>query len=465
MEKIVNIMKSNEKSSLEYFNEWLDTFLNFEKMPKKNIFWLDTMDYLCNRFYNPQKEYKCYHIAGSKGKGSVSSYISNILSSAGYNTGLYTSPHILNFSERIRCANNPFPEEIYEQTVKQIVPLVDSIIPENLPNQREATWFELVTLFAFLTFKNAGCTHCVFETGMGGRLDATNVINPEICIITPIELEHTEFLGDTLEKIATEKAGIIKENVPVISFNQKPEVKKVLIEKANEKNCKIYFLDEFLKSYNYEINNLKSDITLEFNNLFSRPINTTLNFLGEFQVFNAALACYACKIINPEITEEQIEEGLSNAFLPGRFEIVNKNYSKKIPTIIMDGAHTKDSVTFTFNTFRKLFNNEGKLLFACAYDKNMDEISKLFFEYNFKDIILTKPGLEKGSNLPYLIECVKKINDNSNEKVNLQFDENPQKAIFAAFEQAYNANEPLLICGSFYLLAEVKRLLQTLQVD
>ena len=115
----------------------------------------------------------------------------------------------------------------------------------------------------------------------------------------------------------------------------------------------------------------------------------------------------------------------------------------------MDGAHTKDSVTFTFNTFRKLFNNEGKLLFACAYDKNMDEISKLFFEYNFKDIILTKPGLEKGSNLPYLIECVKKINDNSNEKVNLQFDENPQKAIFAAFEQAYNANEPLLICGSF----------------
>ena len=249
-------MNTIKKTSLEYFNEWLDSFLNFEKMPKKNIFWLDTMNYLCNRFDNPQKEYKAYHIAGSKGKGSVSSYISNILSSAGYNTGLYTSPHILNFSERIRCANNPFPEEIYEQTVKQIVPLVDSIIPENLPNQREATWFELVTLFAFLTFKNAGCTHCVFETGMGGRLDATNVINPEICIITPIELEHTEFLGDTLEKIATEKAGIIKENVPVISFNQKPEVKKVLIEKANEKNCKIYFLDEFLKSYNYEINNL-----------------------------------------------------------------------------------------------------------------------------------------------------------------------------------------------------------------
>ena len=232
-------MKQTKKSSLEYFNEWLDSFLNFEKMPKKNIFWLETMKYLCERFNNPQNSYKTYHIAGSKGKGSVSSYIANILSSAGYKTGLYTSPHILNFSERIGSNAGPFSEEVYEKTVKELVHLVDSIIPENLPNEREATWFELVTLFAFLTFKNADCSHCVFETGMGGRLDATNVISPEVTIITPIELEHTEFLGDTLEKIAKEKAGIIKENIPVVSFYQKPEVKTILENIAKEKNCKI----------------------------------------------------------------------------------------------------------------------------------------------------------------------------------------------------------------------------------
>ena len=455
-------MKPNEKSSLEYFNEWLDSFLNFEKMPKKNIFWLETMKYLCERFNNPQNSYKTYHIAGSKGKGSISSYIANILSSAGYKTGLYTSPHILNFSERIGSNAGPFSEEVYEKTVKEIVHLVDSIIPENLPNEREATWFELVTLFAFLTFKNADCSHCVFETGMGGRLDATNVISPEVTIITPIELEHTEFLGDTLEKIAKEKAGIIKQNIPVVSFNQKPEVKAILEEVAKEKNCEIYFLNDFLDSYTYKIENEKSVVELNFNKLFSRPIKTTLNFLGEFQVLNCAVATFACKLVNPEITEEQIELGLSKAFLPGRFEIINKNENKKIPKLILDGAHTKDSLKFTFDTFKSLYNSQANLLFACASDKNMDEMSKLFFEYKVKSLILTKPGFEKGSNLPYLAECTKKLNEENNNLIDLQIIENPKDAILKSFELAYQNDEPVLICGSFYLLAEVKSLLQTL---
>ena len=455
-------MKQNEKSSLVYFNEWLDSFLNFEKMPKKNIFWLETMKYLCERFNNPQNSYKTYHIAGSKGKGSVSSYIANILSSSGYKTGLYTSPHILNFSERIGSNAGPFSEEVYEKTVKEIVHLVDSIIPENLPNEREATWFELVTLFAFLTFKNAECSHCVFETGMGGRLDATNVIFPEVTIITPIELEHTEFLGDTLEKIAKEKAGIIKENIPVVSFNQKPEAKVILEEVAKEKNCDIYFLDDFLDSYTYKIENEKSVVELNFKKLFSRPIKTSLNFLGEFQVLNCAVATFACKLVNPEITEEQIELGLSKAFLPGRFEIINKDENKKIPKLILDGAHTKDSLNFTFNTFKSLYNSKANLLFACASDKNMDEMTKLFFEDNVKSLVLTKPGFEKGSNLPYLAECTKKLNEENNNLIDLQIIENPKDAILKSFELAYQNDEPVLICGSFYLLAEVKSLLQTL---
>ena len=455
-------MKPNEKSSLVYFNEWLDSFLNFEKMPKKNIFWLETMKYLCDRFNNPQNSYKTYHIAGSKGKGSVSSYIANILSSAGYKTGLYTSPHILNFSERIGSNSGPFSEEVYEKTVKEIVHLVDSIIPENLPNQRDATWFELVTLFAFLTFKNAECSHCVFETGMGGRLDATNVISPEVTIITPIELEHTEFLGDTLEKIAKEKAGIIKQNIPVVSFNQKPEVKAILEEVAKEKNCDIYFLDDFLTSYTYKIENEKSVVELNFNKLFSRPIKTSLNFLGEFQVLNSAVATFTCKLVNPEITEEQIELGLSKAFLPGRFEIIEKDENKKIPKLILDGAHTKDSLNFTFNTFKSLYNSKANLLFACASDKNMDEMTKLFFEDNVKSLILTKPGFEKGSNLPYLAECTKKLNEENNNPIDLQIIENPKDAILKSFDLAYQNDEPVLICGSFYLLAEVKALLLTL---
>ena len=216
------------------------------------------------------------------------------------------------------------------------------------------TEFEVITVIMLLYFNRENIDFGVIEVGLGGRLDSTNVITPDLCVITNIGLDHTDFLGNTMQSVAAEKAGIIKENVPVISFNQKPQVKKVLEEKAKEKNCTIYFMDDFLKNYSYEIKDNKSYITLEFTDLFTRPIKTKLNFLGEFQIFNAAISTYACKLINPSITEEQIEQGLSTAFLPGRFEIVEKDDSKKIPTLIMDGAHTKDSVTLTFNTYRKI---------------------------------------------------------------------------------------------------------------
>ena len=148
--------------------------------------------------------------------------------------------------------------------------------------------------------------------------------------------------------------------------------------------------------------------------------------------------------------------------MPGRFEIINKDENKKIPKLILDGAHTKDSLKFTFDTFKSLYNSQANLLFACASDKNMDEMSKLFFEYKVKSLILTKPGFEKGSNLPYLAECTKKLNEENNNLIDLQIIENPKDAILKSFELAYQNDEPVLICGSFYLLAEVKSLLQTL---
>ena len=153
--------------------------------------------------------------------------------------------------------------------------------PENLPLNRSATWFELVTLYAFLCFKENNCDWTVIETGLGGRLDSTNIIYPKACVIMPIELEHPEFLGDTIEKIAYEKAGIIKEGIPVFIAKQKKEAKKVIKKVATEKNAPIYFYDEFLKNYKYKIVDKKSKVKLIFNkkykNLFPRPINLKLN--------------------------------------------------------------------------------------------------------------------------------------------------------------------------------------------
>ena len=212
-------------NAIDVFLDWLSDYLNFELNPKKNIFWLDTIDFLCKRFDNPQDYAPCIHVAGSKGKGSVSKMIACILEEAGYNVGLYSSPHITDFRERICKPSGFFDESVYEEAIKEMIPNVDSII--DLPGDRPITWFELVTLYAFLCFRKAKVNWSVFEVGLGGRLDTTNVIRPKICCITPIELEHTEFLGDTLEKIAAEKAGIIKNCTPVVIARQQTESVKL----------------------------------------------------------------------------------------------------------------------------------------------------------------------------------------------------------------------------------------------
>src|SRR5574344_2902318 len=239
----------SETSPITVLTKWLDQYLNFEHLPQKNIFWLDTMQYLCKRFGNPENCCPSFHVAGSKGKGSISMMIAFILKRAGYNTGLYTSPHILEFIERVGTPSGQFSDEVYEKSVRELMNGVQSIIPEDLPKQRPITWFELVTLFSMLCFRDAKTDWAVYEVGLGGRLDATNVITPKCCCIGPIELEHTEYLGDTVEKIAVEKGGIIKPGVQVIIAPQKPSVRKVFEKIAAERGAPIIFVEDVLKSH------------------------------------------------------------------------------------------------------------------------------------------------------------------------------------------------------------------------
>ncbi len=447
--------------ALEVLQTWLESYLNFEKLPQKNLFWLDTMQYLCSRFKNPQNSYKSVHVAGSKGKGSVSTFTSCILSEYGSVCGLYTSPHIVSFSERIGTCRGPLDESVYEKAVQEMIPLVDSIIPKNLPNQREPTWFELVTLYSFLCFKHLNTQWAVFETGMGGRLDATNVITPEICLITPIELEHTEYLGNTLEKIAFEKAGIMKKGIPVITSSQKQEVLTVLEKHAFDTGSPFMKLTDYLRhaSYRYEQNCMK--ITLDFGSLFSRPLKADIKLLGDFQMYNAALACLAVKKIIPDIREDCIERGLNRASIAGRFEVLQNTPYR--PLSILDGAHTVNSISCTLKTFKefilqKIPNKKAHLLFACASDKNSTEIARLFFADNtFSTITLTRPGLVKTSDLPVLLSSFTNAKGSSSSDITLNGDH--EQAIVNALEQAQRENAVLLITGSFYLLAEVKKIL------
>ena len=446
-------------NAIDVFQEWLNDYLNFERNPKKEIFWLDTIDYLCKRFDNPQDYAPCIHVAGSKGKGSVSRMISCILEEAGYNVGLYTSPHITDFRERICKPNGFFSEEIYEQTVKELMPNIDSIIPENLPAERPLTWFELVTLYAFLCFRNAKVDWSVFEVGLGGRLDATNVIRPKICCITPIELEHTEFLGDTLEKIAAEKAGIIKNCTPVVFARQQTEsVKIVLREKAITRHAPYYFVEDLIHNAYYHFNDEPKKMTVHFESeLFNRPIETRMQLLGKMQAQNAAMAAVTIKKIMPNIDEAIIERGLANAKLPGRFEILEnvKNY-KEIPAVILDGAHTLNSIRLTIDTLNKLYGEKKvSLLFACAADKDVKDISMLF-RYRFDHVYVTRPGERKESNLNAEIEAFK------NAEISFTADADYKMMIKKAFEESAAAGNVLLVTGSFYLVSEVKEFLDAL---
>ncbi len=476
-------------ASIEKLESWIDSYLNFEKTPKKNIFWLDTMKFFCEKFGRPQDFSPCFHVAGSKGKGSVSMFIASILDEAGFKTGLYTSPHILDFIERVSGPHGAFEEEAYNNAVEEIMNGVKSIPAEELPGQRPVTWFELVTLFSFLVFRQAKVDYSVFEVGLGGRLDSTNIIKPKVSVITPIELEHTEFLGDTLEKIAYEKGGIIKENTPVVIAAQRSEVRKVFEDIAREKHAQFYFADDVIKDLDFNIKNIcnciKNNTNLVANNpnfnknciqnntisvknsyfslmnvsfsskLFKTTIQTSLQMTGRYQAENAALAALAVRIAVPEISEETIARGLSKASLPARFEIIqNPAQYENIPFLVLDGAHTVNSVRFTMETMDKVFGTQdGTLLFACAADKDAEDIAPLF-KNRLTSVFLTKPGNVKQSDLNTLADAF--------DKAEIPYDltEDFEAQIKKAFAYADAHKSILLVTGSFYLIAEVKKFLQ-----
>jgi dihydrofolate synthase / folylpolyglutamate synthase len=442
------------KSQTELFCEWLENYLDFERIKKKDEFSLRTMQFLVDRFKHPERQFKTVHVAGSKGKGSVTAMIGAILEASGKKTGLYTSPHMIDFTERISTPTGPFSDEIYGKACDVIVPLVDSIIPGTIPGNVDPSWFELVTLFSFVTFKEAHVDWGVIETGLGGRLDATNVVVPEASVITQIELEHTEYLGDTVEKIAAEKAGIIKPGVPVFIAEQQTKVRNVFSRIADERASPIFSMDDAIASLDSEVSPDGLLVKMSFNDLpggarFSRPIETRLRFVNRVQARNAALAAYAVKRILPDIDEDTIERGLSRAWLPGRFEIVRDD-----TVVILDGAHTVRSIALTLETFKEAFPGDCHLLFACAADKDVEAMAAMF-PGAFSRVTVTRPGERKTSDISHEARAFREAFAGDTETA-VVVDGDYKNAITMAYTWAKKAKVPLLVTGSFYLVAEVK---------
>ncbi|MGL1890319.1 MAG: bifunctional folylpolyglutamate synthase/dihydrofolate synthase [Spirochaetaceae bacterium] len=403
-----------------------------EKKPdlSKRGYRLDKMEHLLELFNNPQDSYNIIHVAGSKGKGSTCGFLASILDSAGLKTGVYSSPHLLDYRERITNNHNFFPENCYIQVINSIKTTVDTLNEDSLPGGMPTT-FELMTLAALIMFKSEKCQWVILETGIGGRLDSTNVVIPKASVITPIELEHTELLGDTIELIAGEKAGIIKSNRPVFTSNTDSKVLEVLKKQARLLHSKLYTCD----NYSYNITN--KGTYLETNN-----ISYKLGLQGAVQAQNALLAKTVIETILPNIDKIDIEKGLKNTKLPGRFQIKELDNP-----IILDGAHTVRSITDTVNTFNGLYN-QGTIIFGVLKGKDIMEIVKIISK-NFSKIIISTPGNFKESDL-HEVESYFNILNCKTELI---------KSPESALNRAKEYNRPILVTGSFYMAGEIAKLI------
>ncbi len=434
--------------------DYIGTFMNFERSRKQTIrdYRLDRMRKLLSHFGNPQNDINIIHIAGSKGKGSTGVLAAASLSAMGLKTGLYTSPHIVTYRERITLAGQFFPDEVYIRTVERIAENIESFKINSETGSSEATTFELLTLMAFLIFKESGCSWSVIETGIGGRLDATNVVFPKAVIITRIEKEHTDILGNTIQKIAAEKAGIIKNNVPVFSGYQSKEVLTVLREKANILSTPFITLDSEFSSITAAVS--RSQTTVSCLTKDNKTLNFSLQLIGNVQAENAALAwmClnYLKELITPDrdsaAIAKKIAEGFRKATLPGRFEIIGTT-----PSFIFDGAHTTESVKRVVESYREIFGNKGILIFGSVAGKDSRGMAEILTSL-FTHIIISTPGTFKESNPEDVFNIFK------NFRSDIILEKDPDKAVREAHRLSVPDNLPILVTGSFYMAGEIRTL-------
>ena len=398
---------------------------------------------------NPHHAYKTFHVAGTKGKGSTAAFLASILKAAGHRTGLYTSPHVNDPAERIAVFDSKTSELLQPYVLEKLTRQIDQLV-DSLP-QRSERWdfplsmFELLTLFAMLYFRATGCQYVVFETGIGGRYDATNVIEPLASVLTPVDYDHTEILGETLEEIAREKSGIIKPGIPVFCGRQTPEVNAVFRDAGHSQNAPAYFLDEELEEFAARLSAEGTELTLKFPGTEAR--HCRLRLLGDFQAENATLAYLTISKTVPDIDKVLIERGLQETFLPGRMELIPTT-----PPTVLDGAHTPLSVKNLLGSFKKIFPQQGVLIFGSVSGKRPDQMAEILAP-EFQAIVISTPGSFKQSDP----EAVYRIFQKNHPTVFLKKD--PSEALQKARTLA-GRELPILVTGSFFLVAEVRKLLR-----
>ncbi len=400
---------------------------------------LNNTIHLCKSLGNPQQKIKTIHIAGTNGKGSVSHMLAAIFQTSGYKTGLYTSPHLQDFRERIKINGEMISEDFVIDFTGRIHPLIDEIEP---------SFFEITVAMAFDYFEKQKVDIAIIETGLGGRLDSTNIIIPELCVITNIGWDHTNLLGDSLEKIAREKAGIIKEGIPVIIGEVVEETQPVFEKTAKEKKAPIHFAFKTRQAMEWKWD--KHDLVVEV-----AEVNKTdhkvyrLDMGGLYQIKNLLTVLEACSQLKPGwlIDENFIQRGLSQVKkltgLNGRWEIIEEH-----PPVILDVGHNEDGIQQIIRQIELTDHHQLHIIFGTVNDKPIDNIISLL--PNTATYYFTQAPIPRALNAEILLEKAQAIglSGKTFPDVNSALKEAKEKA---------TKNDLVIVCGSIFLVADVKR--------
>ncbi|WP_252229267.1 folylpolyglutamate synthase/dihydrofolate synthase family protein [Clostridium sp. ZBS15] len=396
---------------------------------------------------NPQKKLKLIHIAGTNGKGSTTSMITSILIGMGYKVGMYTSPFLEEFEERIQINGENIPKEKLTYSINIVKKAVDKVIEEGYDHPTE---FEILTTVMYLYYYNEKVDYAVIEVGLGGELDSTNVITPIVSVITSISFDHMNILGNSLYEIAMQKAGIIKKDIPVVVYPQSNEAMKAIKEKAEIEKSKVYEIDSksgtLLKITFNE--NLYQEVKIKTrNNLYE----VKLPLMGEHQILNLSVALNTIEvlcereglIINKEIMEKSIE----SVKWKGRLEVLNKN-----PLIIIDGAHNIEGIKMLRNNIEKYFRyNKIYLLLGILADKQVEDMVKEITKIAHKIYALT-PHSDRAELNTELKSEILKYNKNT-----IALDSYEQ-AIKQALNEA-KSEDLILISGSLYMIGDMRKII------
>ncbi len=421
--------------ALDYLYSFVDYSLKHSSELAKADFNLDRMFALMESLGNPQTKYPIFHVAGTKGKGSVSALCAWGLQAAGYKAGLYTSPHLLDYTERIQINGQPISHEQLVQLIEEIKPHVAKI--------EKLTTFEITTALGFMAFAKYGVNAAVFEVGLGGRLDATNVIIPKVSVITSLSYDHMAVLGDTLAKIAGEKAGIIKEGVPVVSSPQKEEALEVLERVATQRGCELTLVGREIK-----FETLESSLDGQSLSVLgpSASVKLQIPLLGLHQIENTATAYLALKTSGLKITDEQIQTGFWQVKWPARFEVVRRD-----PPVILDSAHNQDSFERLRETLEQYYPGKPVyLIFGASEDKN---IPGMFAELKskIKKIIITRADHPRALEVGIIQRLAGQAGAESEALTSVK------SALARALDLSSKDGSIVLSAGSIFVTAEVMK--------